>query len=126
MRLRAGSQVRILGHPSYLNLTRLAVAYKSDDDFERYLVKWEGHAGRTWESRNGIDDTEAMDLWGQDRPEVSVKPGPFIQGPYMLCSGRIDARQCCSDCTDYKAWNERIFIDAEPVGNVSDDIIQEC
>lgn len=85
---------------------------------EVYLVKWKGHAGKTWESLKAIKNTHAWHKWQETRKMPEENETRDQRGRYMICCGTLDSRYCCKHCKDHSTWNERIFIDAEFNGNV--------
>ena len=44
---------------------------------------------------------------------------PVPRGRYVIQSGHIGSRHCCSHCDKHSTWEQRVFIDAEYRGNVS-------
>lgn len=91
----------------------------SESEFEKYLVRWEGHHGRTWEPQFQIERTDAFKTWSDAMKSYTPEQRGRRGGAYTIKSGKIDSRQCCKDCLSHKSWNERMFIDAEKTGNVS-------
>ncbi|KZV60656.1 SET domain-containing protein [Peniophora sp. CONT] len=92
---------------------------------ERYLVKWEGHIGKTWQSKKSLANTQALEDW-ENRTSKDMEIDSRPRGRYMIFSGTLDSRYCCKNCASSKSWNERIFIDAEYEGNWTRYINHSC
>ena len=96
-----------------------AFSQRTDDTVERYLVKWVGHVGRTWEAEQALEGTKAFKEWRAARHETAKEPNSWQRGLYVLGSGIQNTRHCCDECQNAKSWNQRVYIDAEFRGNVS-------
>ena len=94
------------------------MSQRRDDQIERYLVKWVGHVGRTWETRQAIKHTKAFEEWCSTQHDISKEPNDWQRGLYVLESGTQNTRHCCDECANVKSWNQRVYIDAEFKGNV--------